>query len=363
MRIAIDASRTTTARVTGTEHYALALIRALIAHNTRHDITLYFRDAPAPGLFPAHPLVTHRVIPFSRLWTHLRFAAALWSDQPDVTFVPAHTLPFAFPGAAVVTVHDLGYRHFPEAHPGFSRHYLDWTTRYSAHRARHVLADSQATADDLHHFYGVQPEKVHTVYPGIDAPPIAPDRAAVRAKYDLPLRYFLFMGTLQPRKNISRIVQAYTQWRSEHPDDSAQFVLAGGKGWLFDPAWESVDGVRCIGYVDEADKGAIYAEALALVFPSLYEGFGFPALEAMACGLPVIASDTSSLPELVTGAGLLVDPLNVDAISAAMSRLSTDAALREQLIGQGYERVRAFTWERAAAQTLTVLEQAGASHA
>lgn len=359
MRIAIDASRATAARVTGTEHYALALIRALIALNERHQITLYFRDAPAPDLFPHHPLVRHMVIPFSRLWTHLRFAAALWSDRPDVTFVPAHTLPFAFPGVAVVTVHDLGYRHFPEAHAGASRHYLDWTTRYSAHRAAHVLADSQATAADLSHFYNVASEKVHTVYPGILPPPITPDRATVRAKYGLPLRYFLFMGTLQPRKNISRILQAYTQWRQQHPDEEIGLVLAGGKGWLYDPAWENVTGAHFIGYVDEADKGAIYAEAFALVFPSLYEGFGFPALEAMACGLPVIASDTSSLPELVNGAGLLVDPLEISAISVAMSRLTMDEALRQDLITQGLARVREFTWERAAAQTLTVLEQAG----
>ena len=178
-----------------------------------------------------------------------------------------------------------------------------------------MLADSQATADDLMRFYGTPAAKIRVVYPGVDAPPIG-DVAAVRAKYGLPERYFLFLGTLQPRKNIARIVQAYSRWRAAHPDDPAALVLAGGQGWLYDPAWTAgVDGVILPGYVDDADKGALYAGALALVFPSLYEGFGFPVLEAMHCGTPVICSNTSSLPELAGDAALLVDPLDVDAMA------------------------------------------------
>src|SRR5690606_38381325 len=136
------ASRTTVARVTGTEHYAIALIRALIRHNTQHRIALYFRDYPPDDLFPASPLVERRVLPQRRLWTHIAFAAALWRDRPDVTWVPAHTLPFVMPGRATVTVHDLGFRHFPSAHPGWSRLYLNLTTAYSARRASVILADS-----------------------------------------------------------------------------------------------------------------------------------------------------------------------------------------------------------------------------
>ncbi len=119
MHIAIDASRTTVQRVTGTEHYAIELIRALIRLNTRHTISLYFRDPPAADLFPASPLVKQRVLAQRRLWTHTAFAAALWRDRPDVTWVPAHTLPLVMPGRAVVTVHDLGFRYFPAAHPGW----------------------------------------------------------------------------------------------------------------------------------------------------------------------------------------------------------------------------------------------------
>lgn len=364
LHIAIDASRTTVARVTGTEHYAIALIRALIALNEhpshQHQLTLYFRDSPPDGLFSPSPYVQARVIPFKRAWTHLRFAAALWRARPDVTFVPAHTLPFVFPGRAVVTVHDLGYKVFPEAHPPRELRYLDLTTRYSAQRAQVILADSQATADDLTRYYHTPPEKIRVVYPGVTIAPVRNNVIIerIRQKYRLPSRYFLFIGTLQPRKNIARIVQAFQRYRQQSNDDIG-LVLAGGKGWLYDPAWtEGVDGVQLIGYVDEADKSALYGGAVALVFPSLYEGFGFPVIESMLCGTPVIASKTSSLPELVGTAGALVDPLDVDAITTAMQYLANDSKAYLDLQVTGYAQAAKFTWEAAAESAMAALETA-----
>ena len=356
MRIAIDASRTTVARATGTEHYALELIRALIRRNTRHQLTLYFRDSPTPDLFPPSERVTQRIIPFPRLWTHGRFAAALWQDHPEVIFVPAHTLPFCFPGKAIVTVHDLGYKLFPEAHPRKQRWYLDFTTRYSARRAAIVLADSHATAADLTRFYHTPPEKIRVVYPGVEPPVVAADIAPIKAKYHLPERYFLFIGTLQPRKNIARIAQAYARYRSScaNPVD---LVLAGGKGWLYEENWtKDIMGIHSPGYIDEADKGALFAQAIALVFPTLYEGFGFPVIEAMHCGTPVIASNTSSLPELVGKAGILVNPLDVDAIATAMRQLVDDESLLDHLRKRGYDQARQFTWDNAALQLLPLFE-------
>lgn len=352
MRIAIDASRTTVARITGTEHYSLQMIRALIRLNTQHTITLYFRDEPPTDLFPTSPLVTTKVIPFSRMWTHVRFAAELWRDRPDMTWVPAHTLPALFPGRAAVTVHDLGYKHFPDAHPANARRYLDWTTRYSARRASVVLADSMATARDLTELYNISSAKIRVVYPGVDAPTKG-DVDEVRRKYGLPERYFLCIGTLQPRKNIARLVQAYV--KAAIPD--VGLVLAGAKGWLYDPKWtEGVAGIAMPGYVDEADKGALYDGALALVLPSLYEGFGFPVLEAMHSGTPVLCSRTSSLPELAGDAALLVDPLDVDAIADGMVRLANDAALRQSLKAKGYVQALRFTWTAAAKTALAAFE-------
>ncbi|MDX2140802.1 MAG: glycosyltransferase family 1 protein [Chloroflexota bacterium] len=358
MRIAIDASRTTVARVTGTERYALELIRALIAQNTQHDLHLYFRDTPAPDLLPSSPRITPHVIPFRRAWTHARFAAALWTARPDLTFVPAHTLPFAFPGRAMVTVHDLGYRLFPQAHTWAGWAYLDATTRYSSARADIVLADSQATARDLARFYRTPEHKIHVVYPGVTAPVIG-DVAAVRAKYDLPQRYWLFVGTLQPRKNIAALVQGYARWRAQSGDDAA-LVLAGGRGWLYDPAWTAgVDGVIETGYIDEADKGALYAGALGLLFPSLYEGFGFPVLEAMHCGTPVICSSSSSLPEVGGDAALYVPLLDdpaamADALAAQMAQV-VGTPMVSRLRERGRAQAAQFTWSRAAERVLSLL--------
>jgi len=365
VRIAIDASRTTAARITGTEYYARQLIHHLITLNDTldapHRISLYFRNLPPADLFPQSPNVEHIVIPFPRVWTHLRFAAALSTHRPDVTFVPAHALPFVFPGRAVVTVHDLGYRVFPEAHPFRQRAYLDLTTRTSAARAHRVLADSQATAADLTRFYGTSPEKIRVVYPGVE-PPTSGEGLHLTQKYGLPARFFLFIGTLQPRKNIARLVRAYDRWRQANPTSDIGLVLAGGRGWLFDPAWtEGVPDVVLTGYIDEADKGLLLGRAVGLAFPSLYEGFGFPVVEAMHAGTPVIASKTSSLPELVGEAGLLIDPLNETEIVNALDLIAHQPDLRAALRQKGYTQAAQFTWERAARQTLDVLIEAAQS--
>lgn len=381
MRLAIDASRTTAARITGTEAYARDLIRALIASmpapaseigynldsdprivsnfKTGHSvlIDLYFRDAPAPDLFPQIPHVRRRVIPFRRAWTHLRFAAALWRDRPDWTFVPAHTLPFVFPGRAAVTVHDLGYKVFPAAHTWLSRLYLDLTTRFSARRAAVVFADSRATAADLTRWYGTPPDKIRVVYPGVSMPErdVPPEEiAAVRAKYGLPERYFLFLGTLQPRKNLARLTDAYRKYRAG--GGRTALALVGGRGWLFDPMWTAGDGVIAPGYADDADKAALYAGSVGLVLPSLYEGFGFPVVEAARCGAPVLCSNTSSLAELGGDAALRIDPLDTDAIADGLRRLDAlTRAERADRVQRGRADAARFTWESAAEAVWTAL--------
>jgi glycosyltransferase involved in cell wall biosynthesis len=361
LNIAIDASRTTRAQRTGTENYALQLIRALLAlGDPSCTYTLYFRDAPPADLFPSGPSIKAAVIPFPRLWTHLRFATALGRARPTVTFVPAHTLPILFPGRAVVTVHDLGYRYFPQAHTRFSGLYLDWTTRFSALRATHVIADSQATKADLGRFYGIRSEKVSVIYPGVAKMARAGEAQiqAVREKYHLPRRYLLFLGTIQPRKNIARLIEAFQHWRRESGDAEVGLVLAGRTGWLQNDLLLDVPGVCVTGYIADADVAALYSGAAALMFPSLYEGFGFPVVEAMQVGTPVLTSKTSSLPEVAGDAALLVDPLDTAAIAQGIARLVNDTALRADLVARGYRQAAQFTWEAAARATLNVLKKA-----
>jgi glycosyltransferase involved in cell wall biosynthesis len=358
MRIGLDASRATVAHRTGTESYALNLIRGMLAQaEGAHDFILYFRDSPAPGLFLSG---ARRVIPFPRLWSHARLSFELVTarPRPEVLFVPAHVLPLLHPMPSVVTVHDLGYKHFPGAHPFNQRLYLDWSTRFSARAATHLIADSLATQTDLIRCYGVPQHKITVVYPGRDETLRRVDPAAVRARYGLPDDYLLHVGTLQPRKNIVRLIEAY-QSSVQGSQSRVGLVLAGKAGWLSQPIVTKAReaGARILDYVPDEDLAGLYSGARAFVFPSLYEGFGFPLLEAMACGAPVICSSTSSLPELAGQAALLVDPTDVHALAEAITRILSEPGLGAALAEKGYPQVQKFSWARAAREALAVLER------
>ncbi len=362
MRLGIDASRATAAQRTGTEQYARRLIAGLAQLVAPPDgLRLYFRDDPGAWL-AAHPAVERRVIPFPRLWTHLRLSWELLAvrPRPDVLFVPAHVLPLAHPLPSVVTVHDLGYHHFPNAHPARQRRYLDWSTRRAARAATHLLADSHATARDLTTIYAVPESKVTVVYPGRDEGLRRVDPAEVRARYDLPADYVLHVGTLQPRKNLLRLIEAVADLRKAHP--ALTLVLAGRAGWLAEPILavaRAQPWVRLLNYVPDADLAGLYSGARVFAFPSLYEGFGFPVLEAMACGVPVVCANTASLPELAGDAALTVDPLDTAALAAALGRALTDDALTAGLVGRGHAQIERFTWARAAAAAWGVLRAVG----
>ncbi len=370
MLIGIDASRATVSERTGTENYTLYLTRALVAHGQQHRFRLYFSAAPAEGLLPRGARVEWRVMPFARLWTHLRLAWELLRHPPDVLFVPAHVLPLLHPARCVVTVHDLGYRHYPQAHTRWSRWYLEWSTRRNARVAQRVIADSQATRADLIEHYQTPADKIVVAYPagGEGMAPVRDEAllAAVRARYDTGTRYFVYVGTLQPRKNVSALLRAYAiLWRDGVLDDDVRLVLAGKPGWLYDEITATIHALQLqervvlTGYVAHQDLPALLSGALAYVLPSWYEGFGLPVLEAMACGTPVICSNVSSLPEVAGDAALLFAPDDAGALAAAMARIYREPALREELAARGLERARAFTWERCAQQVLTALEAVG----
>lgn len=362
MRIAIDASRATHRRRTGTEGYSLEIIRAMIARGDDHQYCLYFRDEPPHDLLPAYPNVEHRVIHQPRLWTHIGLGPAIRHDRPDVFFVPAHVIPWPGVGGipAVVTIHDLGYLRFPGSHPLVDRLYLGWSTRHSAGTACRVIAISQATADDLVNLNGIPREKVRVVYSGVSDKP--QDAPAAQQRFGIPGPYILHVGSLHPRKNLARLVEAFALVKDTLGD--LALVLAGRPGWEYDQLLETIDGLglagRVIlpGYVSDEERAALYHGARVYVFPSLYEGFGFPVLEAMVQGVPVVCSNTSSLPELVADAALTVDPLDIQGLAAAIRRLLLDEPLRQHLVERGLERARLFSWKACAQSTLEVLIEA-----
>ncbi|PMP77218.1 MAG: glycosyltransferase family 1 protein, partial [Chloroflexus aggregans] len=282
---------------------------------------------------------------------------------PHVLFVPAHVVPVVHP-PTVVTIHDVGYRVFPEAHTFRRRLELELTTRWSVWVARHVITDSYATKRDLVAWYGVDPNRITVVHLGLSpgfAPPTDPRSITeVQRRYGLlSCRYLLYIGTVQPRKNLRRVIEALAIVLAAGYD--LDLVIAGKRGWLSEPIERCTvelgltNRVHFTGYVADADLPALLAGAQAFVFPSLYEGFGMPVLEAMACGTPVITSTMSSLPEVAGDAALLVDPLDTNAIAQAIIRLCDDEDLRTDLRWRGLARVRRFTWEECARRTLEVL--------
>jgi glycosyltransferase involved in cell wall biosynthesis len=358
--IGVDASRSISDQPTGTELYSRYLIEALLARAPAdYAFRLYFNRQSKirkPQSVISAQRSEVRNLRFPRLWTHVRLSLEMLLHPPDALFVPAHVLPIVHPRRSVVTVHDLGYLYFPEAHPPRQRWYLDRTTRWHARTAAHIIADSNATRRDLIDRYQAQADRVSVAYPGLD-PAIhriddPHEIARVKAQYNITGDYVLYLGTLQPRKNLARLIDAVALAHCSLP-----LVLAGKRGWYADQLIrQAADRVRFPGYVDAEDRSALLSGATAFVFPSLYEGFGFPVLEAMACGVPVMCSNTSSLPEVAGDAALQVDPLNVDSIAAGLNRITTDDDLRRTLIERGYQQVQRFTWQACADVVLSVFD-------
>ncbi|MBI5034320.1 MAG: glycosyltransferase family 4 protein [Chloroflexi bacterium] len=383
MFIGIDASRATSSKPTGTETYARELIRALIAIDRENHYRLYLRESVSPDFFapqadsrnpqPSTPLrsaqdvtrITNyelRFIPFPRLWTHLRLSYEMFSRSPDLLWVPSHVLPLIHPRRSIVTVHDLGHLHFPQAHPPRQRLYHTWSTQWNARAASYLFADSEATRDDLVQFCRVAPEKVSVVYPAYDAQHYQPVRDAsvierVCAQYRVGKDYVLAIGTIHPRKNYTRLIQAFAKLQCVN----YQLLIVGKRGWLYDAIYSHLESLNLqsrvffLDYVPSSDMAALISGARLLAFPSLHEGFGLPVLEAQACGTPVVCSLTSSFPEVAGDGALFVDPLDEDAIAGAMQRVIEDESLRGKLVENGFRNIKRFSWEQSAHEVLKVI--------
>ncbi len=360
----------------GIGRYVRGLTAALADQHPTLDARLFVAGAhgidlpPAPGGFRYRPsALSERA--HTRLWHRLRLPVPVeaWTGRVGLFHAMDFTLPPTLPGTrTVLTVYDLAYERYPdETMPGM-QHYLATVVPRSVRRADRVIAISEATRRDLIDLYGTPLDKLRVVTPGVESRfnthHTPEESAAVRSKYGLPDGpLVLTVGTMQPRKNHRRLVQAFARVRQQGIGH-VTLVIAGGKGWAYEDVWAEVrrlrmsDRVAFIGFVDDADLPALYRAATVFAYPALHEGFGLPVLEAMACGVPVVASNTSSLPE-VTGAdgALLVDPLDVEALAEAIERLLADDALRVSLRERGLERAAGFTWERSARALWAVYEE------
>jgi glycosyltransferase involved in cell wall biosynthesis len=302
--------------------------------------------------------------PTERPWVRVVWEQAVqpWAVRRSGVHL-LHSLAFVSPMLssvpAVITVHDLSFLRFPERFRPANRLYLSTMTRLSCQRARRVIAVSQATADEIVRLLRVSPARIDVIPHGVEHDRFQPVSAAqlqsFRREKDLPERFILYLGTLEPRKNILDLLEAYSRTRAIR--QAVPLVLAGGKGWYYEEIFARVerlgltDAVRFPGFVPDAEIPLWYNAATVFVYPSLYEGFGLPLLEAMACGTPVIGSATSSIPEVVQGAGLLVAPGDVDELCDSLDRVVQDRNLRADLGQLGRARSSSFTWQATAAAT------------
>lgn len=374
-RIGIDVTSALT-QGGGIGRYTRELVQALVSLERPHEFLLFSARPPAelpvPQPLPQAERVRHVAAPLSeqwlyRLWHRARLPLPVqWiTGKLDLFHSPDFVLPPVSGGIpTLLTVHDLSFVHYPEVYPAPLVRYLNRVVPASVRRATHILADSVATKQDLIVLWDTPADKVTVMYSGVDAQfrPIADPQVltGVRHKYNLGAAPFLLtVGTVQPRKNYQLLIRAFKPIAQNWPHN---LVIAGGRGWLYEGilneiAAQGLTGrVLLTGFVADSDLPALYSAATLFLFPSLYEGFGLPVLEAMACGVPVIAANVSSLPEVVGEAGLLLSPQDQAAWSEHIHRLLLDAPRRARLVGAGAVQAHQFTWRKAARQLLGVYE-------
>ncbi|MEX0617014.1 MAG: glycosyltransferase family 1 protein [Candidatus Woykebacteria bacterium] len=364
MNIGIDASRIATEERSGTENYTLQLLKAILDKDKKNRYTLYFNKLP---LFfeVTQENVSTRYIPLTYLWTQGRLSVECLLKPPDILFVPAHTIPVIRRPSmkTIVTIHDLGAEFLEAYHKFPQKIYLNWSTEYVGRSASHIIAVSESTKKDLTNTLRVPEKRVSVVYEGVDHSFFykrdTKEIENVRLKYGLKNKYLLFVGTIQPRKNLVRLIEAFAKLSPTKTD----LVLVGRPGWLYDEIYKAPkrfgvsERVKFMGFASQDDLPALYSGSEALVFPSLYEGFGLPIVEAMACEAPVITSRSSSMPEVSGGNALLIDPADVTDIAHNMIRILREEDLRYRLAAKGSEWSKKFSWEKAAEETIKVFEK------
>ena len=360
-----------TYRQAGVSRYAEALVRELPAVDPTLDLVVFTGPDQPPE---------EREFPDGIDWRHSRLRTGqpvqriAWEQtvgltigrrwRLDVIHAPVNVAPLITGVPRVVTVHDLAFHLFPEQYPGRKQRYLRAMTRLSVQRAARVIAVSEATRQDIIRLYDADPERVVTVPNGVgdEMRPLGADEvAAFRARQGLTGPTLLFLGTLQPRKNLETLLRA---WARTAGETGWQLVVAGAAGWHHEPIFDLArelgiaDAVRFVGFVPPEDLPLWHNAADAFVYPSLYEGFGLPLLEAMACGTPVVTSETPALREVVGNAGLIVGPRDVPALAQALLQLAREPELREELAARGLRRASEFSWRRTAAETAAVYRAA-----
>lgn len=303
-----------------------------------------------------------RIVPFPYRW--------VFGNKAEITQFFNYTIPAGVAGKKLTIIHDMAFLAHPETVAKRTRRWLSRNIRFYCNRAEVILTVSEFSRQEIHHYLGIPLEKIQVVYNGVDMEQYHPDYSeeqihASMARYQIDGHYILYMGTLEPRKNIETLIKAYRIFKEAHEGPIPKLVLAGKKGWLYDSIFHMVrelgleNQVIFTGYIETEDTAPLFCGAEMFIFPSLYEGFGIPPLEAMACGTPVITSDCSSLPEVVGDAGLMAPPMDAEALAEKMEMLVKDHELCVRLKQAGLERAKQFTWEASAEKLVQIYRKIG----
>ncbi|MDX6574384.1 MAG: hypothetical protein QOE96_337 [Blastocatellia bacterium] len=370
MHIAIDA-HSVGAELGGNESYALNLIEALAQIDQTNAYTLYVTKRAAVERFDQRwpNFKVKQTLPHTPLVRiPLTLSRELRRHPVDLLHVQYTAPPFA-PCPVVTTIHDLAFEHLPETFNRRSWMQLRLTVRPTARRAAHIITVSEYSRADISRTYGIAPQRI-TVTPEAASTKFFPvtnetELRRVRESYGIQEHYILSLCSIQPRKNLVRLIEAYSSLRGVRPEGKLpQLVLAGKRGWLNTEIFRTAErnalgkDILFTDYVPERDLAGLYSGALCFVYPSYFEGFGLPVVEAMQCGVPVIAGNRTSLPEVIGEAGLLFDPFDTRALVNALAQVIDDSECRAVLRSKGLERAKSFNWKTTARLTLGVYERA-----
>ncbi len=385
MIIGIDGNEANVTNKVGISEFAFQLLLQF-SNLKSSKFNIYLKSKPKDDLPKPDNNWQYRTVTPGKLWTQWRLPLDLYLHQPrpNVFFSPTHYAPRFSPVPTVISIMDLSYLYFPKMFKKSDLYQLRSWTSYSAKKAQRVLTISNSSKFAIIKEYKIPEDKVIVVYPGIKPARLPAGQAGpaggptvyrepkvlsmntVKAKYGISDKFILFVGTLQPRKNIVRLIEAFAKVLSQEKiPKNLQLLIVGKKGWLYEEILRKPkelgieEKVKFLDFVSDDELAVLYNNALCFILPSLYEGFGLPVLEAMKHGCPVITSNVSSLPEAGGDAAIYIDPEDINDLTEKILKLITNEKLRQELIEKGKKQAAKFSWEKTATETLKVLEEVG----
>lgn len=379
MNIWIDGYEANVLQRLGSSQVAFELLKGLEKIDRKNNYTILLPSEPLPDLPKERPGWDYKIIKFSKLWTWIGLPLSLYltRNKPDLFFSPTHYIPRFSPVKTVVTIFDLSYLHFPDMFKKSDLWKLIHWSEFSIKNSRHIITISNSSKRDIIKNYGIKKEKITVAYPGFDSDNFHPisnvqQINVLKTKYAVGGEYIIYVGTIQPRKNLVRLFDAFKQVvNSPHDKTLSNLKLLvvgktqefGRSGWMFDNILKTpqkigiADKVIFTGFLETSELVLLLNGAKAFVLVSLWEGFGIPVVDSMACGVPVIVSNTSSLPEVVGNAGLLVDPMSEDQIAQAIRTIVTDEKIWRKKSKEVLLRSKKFSWKSMAREVLDIFEK------